>query len=157
MCLGAIGGHAKLLSGENIGSSFASSDGSRSRREQAGLAAMGAPRAEVHNLAALRSGNHPSSFAGNHRLVAQRGEQIGLHDLAFDDGRDNAQHGLARKNQRTFGHGPDIAGKTKRRQVIVKFVADVPENRMVPQVIDFLGAETHVLQKFQALFESRGN
>ena len=59
----------------------ASADGCGARGEQAGLAAVSAARAEIHDLAALGGRDHARGFAGDHGLVAERGEKICLHDL----------------------------------------------------------------------------
>ena len=76
---------------------------------------------------------------------------------AFDDGRDDAQHRLAGKYQRAFGHGPDVAGEAEFREIVEKFAADIAEDRMLAQVVNFLRGEVHVLEKIERLFEPGGD
>ena len=123
--------------GQHVGSARAAADDRRARGQQAGLAAVGAARAEIHDLAALRGRHDARGLAGDHRLVAQRREQIGLHDLRFDDRRGDAHQRLAGKHQRAFGHGPNVAGEAEVREVVEKFAADVAEDGMLPQIGDF--------------------
>src|ERR1700678_558683 len=116
---------------------------------------MRAPSAEIDNLTALCGGNNARGFAGDHGLVTQGGEKIGLHDLAFDDGGDDTQHGLTGKYQGALRHGPNVAGKPEGGEVIVKLVANISKDGMMAEIVNFLGVEADIFKKFQALFEAR--
>ncbi len=77
------------------GGAAAAADRSGAGGEKAGLAAVSAAGAEVNDLTALSRGVNAGRFAGDHRLVTHGGQDVGLHDLAFDDGGDDAEHGFA--------------------------------------------------------------
>src|SRR5580693_1825489 len=96
-------------------------------------------------------------FAGDHGLVAERRKKIRLHDLPFDNGRDHAQHRLAGKYQRAFGHRPHVAREAEFREILEKFAANVAEDGMLTQVLNFLSGEVHVLQKIERLFQTGGH
>ena len=72
MRLRAIGVHAELLAGENVGSAHTTADGRSARRKKTGLAPMRSSRAEIHHLAPFRGRDNARGFAGDHGLVAER-------------------------------------------------------------------------------------
>src|ERR1700728_958456 len=74
MRLSSICVHAELLTGENIGSTFASPDGSGTSGEKARLAAVCASGAKFDDLAALRRCDNSRGFARDHGLITQGGQ-----------------------------------------------------------------------------------
>src|SRR4029077_21218709 len=157
MRLRTVGIHTEELTGEHIRCAHTSTDRSCTSGEQTGLAAVSAPCAELDDLAALGSTNHARSLARDHCLVADGREQISLHNLTFDDWSHNSQDGLAGKNERAFGYGPNVAGESEFRKVIEELVADVAEDGMAAQERDFFWLEMNVLEEFQRLLEPRRN
>ncbi len=125
--------------------------------EKAGLAAVGAASTEIDHLAAFGGGVNAGRFAGDHGLVAHSGEDVGLHDLAFDDRSHDAEHRFAREDQGAFGHSPDVASETEGREVIEEFVANVAKYRVATKVIDLFRREMDVFEEFEGLFEAGGD
>src|ERR1700689_982583 len=105
---------------------------------------MRAPSSKVDNLAALGCRDHTRRFTGDHGLITQRREQIGLHNLALDDGRDDTEHRFAGEYERSFGHGPNVAGEAEFLKVVEKFIADIAKNRMPAQVRNLILCKMNV-------------
>src|ERR1700693_657262 len=156
MRLSSIRVHAELLTCENIGGTFTSSDGSGTSGEEAGLAAVCTSGPKFDDLSALRRGDNPRCLARDHGLITQRGQQISFHDLAFNDRGYHAQERLARECQTSFRHSPDIASETKCREIVEKFVADITKHGMLAEERNLVGRKMNVFQKVQCLFESSG-
>ena len=118
---------------------------------------VSAARAEFHDLAALGRGYHPRRFTRDHGLKAEGGQEIGLHDLAFDDRRGEAQEGLARECEGAFGHGPHVSGKAEILEVIEKVVANISESGVTPEITNLVGSEADFFQELERGFQPRGD
>src|ERR1700745_2888902 len=146
MRLRAVRINAELLAGENVGAPDASADCRCASREQSSLCAVSTTRAKLYHPPPLRSRHDASRFAGDHGLVSQRGEQMRLHDLRFDNRRGESKHRLAGKNECALGNRPNVAGKSECAQIFEKFRPDVLKEVMRSQVRNFLTVEVDMLE-----------
>ena len=77
---------------------------------------MGAPRAEIDHLPALRRRHHPRGLGGENGLQLDLIEHQRLDPLRLDDGRAHFEERFVGKDRRALGHGPDAAGKAQIAQ-----------------------------------------
>src|SRR3984893_16066724 len=118
---------------------------------------MRASRAKFNDFAAPRCRDDPRRLTGDHGLITQCREQISLHNLAFNNRRDDSQKRFTGKHQASFRHGPDITAETKCLQIVEEFVADIAKNRMIAKIGNLVRRKMNMFQKVQCLFESGGN
>lgn len=154
MRLRAVCGNAEKVAGENVGRSLAAGDERSARGENSGFGAVGAARTEFDDWPAICGGDDAGGAAGDHGLKIDRGEEARLEELAFDDGRGDAQERFVGENDRAFRNGPDFSRETEAREIVEKFRANVAENGMLAKVIDFFGREAHVFQEIEGLRET---
>src|SRR5436190_1268462 len=63
---------------------------------------------------------YPRGFRGDGRLESDGRQQIGFHQLCFDQGSTNREKRLACEQGRAFTHGEHIAGKAQSGQHVEK-------------------------------------
>src|SRR5579872_4860684 len=117
---------------------------------------MSPPRAEIHNLPALRGPEYARGLAGSHRLITYRREQVRFEYLGFDDWRGHANDRLAREHQGPLRHGPDVPAEPELLEVAEKAFVNVRENRKPAEIFDFIPGKAHIFQELKRLFETRG-
>ena len=93
---GAHHRNAEPEAGERVAGAGAAADVSRPRAEHSRFRRMGAARAELDHIAALRRMRDARGFGRDQGFESDGGEQIGLRDLALDQRRADVHHRLAR-------------------------------------------------------------
>jgi hypothetical protein len=123
-------------------------------RLHAGIDAVGAAQAEVHDGPAARREHRAHGLAHLHRLEMHQVHHSGLDELCLDDGRRDLQQGLVGKDRGALGDGPDLAGEANAAQ-------ELEERRLEPfeggEVGDGLIGELEAFQEAEYIFESGGD
>ena len=118
---------------------------------------MGAAGSELDYGAAGGGVHHARGLAGDEGLESERGQQVGLRNLRFDDGRAHHHHRLTGEQRRTFRHGENIARETEAAQIVEEAGGGAGEGGQGAEVVDFLSAEVEVQQVVDGLCEAGGN
>ncbi len=153
---GALHGDAETESGFYVRSARAAAEIGGARREDSGFGGMRAARAELGDGAASGGGEYARGFRRDHRLKADRRDQIGLDDLGFDNRRADGEDRLATEHWRAFRYGEDIAGEAELFQQLPEPGGRELELRERAKVGDLLGAEAEIQQVVHRLRESGG-
>ena len=113
---------------------------------------MSAACAEFNDAPSLCRPHYPRRLRRNHRLERDHGEQIGLDDLSFNDGRSDSQQWFLVEDRGAFRNCPHLAGKAKCPEIFEEFVADLPKNRLLAQELNIFCLKPQSLQIIQHLF-----
>ncbi len=148
----AVGRNPEAHVGEHGGGAVIAGEIRRPRRKQAGLRAVRAPQAEIHQQLSAACQNRPRGLGRDQRLELKQVDEARLHQLRLRKRRGHPQQRLVRKADRAFRHRVHVAPESKPGQ-------PVEESRRkalgLREPVDFRRGEAKVLQVLDYLLQSR--
>ena len=123
--------NAEELAGEHVACRLTAADYGCTRAVDTGVRSLRAAKAKFQHAVSAGRLHDARGFGGDQRLVVDDVEQRGFQQLRFHNRRDDTDDRFARKDDRAFRNGQNLARKAQRSQTGEKrFVKDIQASQI---------------------------